>query len=270
MFIAHFACFAVLVTDNECLPSRIVVFWDDLIVLSVCNRVVPPEGALTMQRLAVVLALLLGLCAGCNFDSANTDSEPADQGTHAGGEEHETIESGNLGGQSASGELGRFSSTLPYFRHGREQLILGLLEDPEQSWRPTFVLLLKLANPTTINVTFTNEPDGEMQLLRRGYLTGSGKRFHIEYRYTDSMLPVKDRLALGGDNYPLESGRVFTIDLSSDPVQITQLDLDIPFALPDGASVSTVEENTQTEHLERLRDDLAATSPQVEDFIASD
>ncbi|QDV23839.1 hypothetical protein [Aureliella helgolandensis] len=221
-----------------------------------------------MRRLSLALVSLIVLCASCNQDSPESARQASDEDNHTKTTNRDTVESGNLGVQSTLEGDERFSSTLPYIRRGRDLMILGLLEDPEHPWRPALVLLLKLASPTSVNVTYTNQRVGEMQLLRRGYLTSVGERFPIEYRYTKSQVPVTDALALGGKDFPLDSGRVFTIDLSKDPVQITQLSLEIPYSIPDGATVATMENDITTEHLENLRDDLAAKNSQVKDFVA--
>jgi hypothetical protein len=155
----------------------------------------------------------------------------------------------------------------PFMLEGEAtDVLLGLVHRPDNPLAPTYVVLIKKPVPrpsgigsrsggASIDVAFTMKSGV-------GWSYPSGETLSVEYEQRRE--PFGESFLIDGQSYPLESGRVFLVDLAAQPHKITQVDADIRETV-----LGQNWQRRQREEAKKAIEQLRTRYPVVQEFLLS-
>jgi hypothetical protein len=171
-------------------------------------------------------------------------------------------------GAKADGSLGQTATTVggktyaigaPFLRAGDRMVVSAYAEHPGRPRGPAWLLLVRLNdkwNTEAIGEWGGRGTDTGVAYGHASYTARDGKLFAIQYELNAA--PPPEFFSLGGKAHDLAAGRVFLIDLRTEPVSVTQLREDVAAWLPN--------QDARSEELENSVKELEARNETVRQF----
>jgi hypothetical protein len=173
--------------------------------------------------LAACLALVLVSCSKEPEPQGKKQKEPDRNGKNEPGAFRDDF--GHLG-ETSSGRAGaQFIIKIPYWQNGDQAIVCGLAEYPGRPLQPAFVLLLKLPSQQYLVSISSVGTDSEKAYWHPSFRGSASQNFPV--RYEIKLDPVGEQFFLGDKQYALDAGGVFLVDLTAQPVQVTQVKTDV-------------------------------------------
>lgn len=143
--------------------------------------------------------------------------------------------SGHLGETSSGSADARFVIKCPFHLTGDQMTVMGLAEWPGKPRHPAFLLLLKLPpkpGVVSFGVDGAVGSDGEKSYWHQQFNTSGNQKQWVRYEIKHK--PIAEQFTLGDQPSSLDSGRIFLLDLTTQPVQVNQLKAELGELLPGG------------------------------------
>jgi hypothetical protein len=139
---------------------------------------------------------------------------------------------GHLGEASgSSGGKTDYRFRYPYLMENGCLAVAGFSQYGERAMSPSFLVIVRLPSVDSFYRSFNSSSSGDGHTWRLGLIEGGGEASTIRHTVENEL--QDERFFLGGKEYALEDGRVFTFDLTTEPPQATQTDADLGKLLPD-------------------------------------
>lgn len=134
--------------------------------------------------------------------------------------------SGSGGGHAGSTSSGgTYAFNAPFLQEDLLRTIVGMAQFPGKKLRPAFMLRIRFQSEPRFDMKTRSTADGERTLWSQRFRAAGDQE--VEVRYVMTYSPAAETLTLGGKAYALDAGRLFLLDLRTQPAKITQLASDL-------------------------------------------
>lgn len=172
----------------------------------------------------VAMAVVVSLLSSCARTAPEVEEgvgpSPSADATPAGERSGDMAASGGLGQASGGAVDARFTVRSPFVQQGGRMTVALLAEYPGRPLHPASLLLLKLSAGNQFSRDGGAGSDSDRTYWHQTFDAAGDVRFPVHYELTHE--PVTETLSLGTDQYSLEEGRVFLVDLTARPIEVTQ------------------------------------------------
>jgi hypothetical protein len=172
-------------------------------------------------RFAQLVCLVL-LLTSCSQRSSDTGSQrSSDTGVDA---------FGHVGETSGGSADAHFAIRCPFLQQGDRMSIVLLAEYPAKPLQPASVLLLKLTSKNAFSVDGSVGGDSDKHFWHQRFAAKGDKKLSVRYEIAHK--PVTEQITFQEKAHSFDEGRVFLVDLTTEPVKITQVNEDLQNLLP--------------------------------------
>ncbi len=138
---------------------------------------------------------------------------------------------GHMGETSGGSAAAHFAIRSPFLQQGDRMTVVLLAEHPGKSLEPASLFLLKLTAKNAFSTDGRTGNDSDKTDWHQKFAAAGDKKYPVRYEIPHK--PLAEQLTLGERAYSLEEGRVFLIDLTAQPVHVTQVKEALPALLPN-------------------------------------
>jgi hypothetical protein len=142
---------------------------------------------------------------------------------------HETA-SGTLGSVRTGGADWMFEGRAPYYRDGDLLVYVPQAAYPGRPLAPACVLVMRLVRGGPFYLGGGLTSDGRSLEISPVQQDGRGNEYRFAYKVAGD--PLAERFEAGGRAFKPEDGRVFLVDLTADPPELTQVNADLAGLFP--------------------------------------
>jgi hypothetical protein len=180
-----------------------------------------------MIRLSTIVALIyVALSVGCNRGNQNPSRQVMG------------------GGHAVSGKLAVSNGPVIQLEN-HPGILFAFVTKPNRPKALTYCVVFNHDFPAAaFNSMKTSSTSDGTNAGTSHTIRAFGATCNVEYQVTladDGETVAEETTFVGGNSYDPSQGKLFLIDMKSNPVAVTQVDLDLPSAIPDMQEVEAAE-----------------------------
>jgi hypothetical protein len=156
-------------------------------------------------------------------------------------------------------KIGDFEGRVPFYQAGDLRVFMPVAGYPGKTLGPAYVLITRLVPGMAVLSDGGLGVGGDFLTINPASLDSMGNTFRFKYIVRGK--PPVEEMSAGGHSYKPEDGRVFLLDLSTEPPSVSQVKVEMGGLLPRPDQDATLDE------LKAAVEKLADRDQGIRDFL---